>query len=70
MVSDWLAAAAGLGGPIRVRTGREDYDGVFADLDDDGRLIAMTAGGQRIVQAGDVFLLERPGGGAAGGNQD
>lgn len=67
---DWLAAAAGLGGPIRVRTGREDYDAIFSDLDEHGRLVASTPTGQRIVQAGDVFLLDRPGMTPADGNQD
>lgn len=67
---DWLAAAAGLGGPIRVRTGREEFDAVFSALDEQGRLIAATPVGERIVQAGDVFLLDRSGASATGGNQD
>lgn len=67
---DWLAAAAGLGGPIRVRTGREEFDAVFSALDEQGRLIAATPTGERIVQAGDVFLLDRSGALAPGGNQD
>jgi len=54
---DWLAHAHGFGGPLRVATLAETFEGTFAGLDDTGRLIVETAGGVRTVSAGDVFPL-------------
>jgi len=52
----WLARAAGVGKPIRVRLEREELAGRFAALDTDGALLLDTAAGRRRVTAGDVFL--------------
>lgn len=63
----WLAGAAGLGGPIRVNLPRETLEGQFETIDAGGRLVLATSIGQRIIDAGDVFLprdgatiLEKP----------
>jgi BirA family biotin operon repressor/biotin-[acetyl-CoA-carboxylase] ligase len=56
----WLARAAGLGAPIRVRLPREEIDGVFGGLDDDGTLLLTLPGGAvRPVRSGEVFFSER-----------
>jgi BirA family biotin operon repressor/biotin-[acetyl-CoA-carboxylase] ligase len=53
----WLAGAAGLGGPIRVTLARgETLEGRFETIDAGGRLVLATSIGQRIIDAGDVFL--------------
>lgn len=53
----WLARAAGLRGPIRVRLPKEEFEGTFRDLDSDGSLIVELPGGAlRHVTAGEVFL--------------
>jgi BirA family biotin operon repressor/biotin-[acetyl-CoA-carboxylase] ligase len=52
----WLARAARLGEAIRVRTGAESLEGIFAALDDEGCLVLNCAGGTRRISAGDVFL--------------
>jgi BirA family biotin operon repressor/biotin-[acetyl-CoA-carboxylase] ligase len=54
---DWLAAAFGLGQPLRVATLDESFEAVFEGVDAAGRLIAVTPGGRRLVSAGDVFPL-------------
>jgi BirA family biotin operon repressor/biotin-[acetyl-CoA-carboxylase] ligase len=56
----WLARAAGLGAPIRVRLPREEIAGVFGGLDDDGTLLLTLPGGAvRPVRSGEVFFSER-----------
>lgn len=52
----WLARAARLGEPIRVRLANETLDGTFSALDDQGCLVLTGAGGARRISAGDVFL--------------
>lgn len=53
----WLARAGGLGGAIRVRLPREEFTGIFRDLDGNGSLIVEQTGGVlRTVTAGEVFL--------------
>jgi BirA family biotin operon repressor/biotin-[acetyl-CoA-carboxylase] ligase len=53
----WLARAGGLGGAIRVRLPREEFTGIFRDLDGNGSLIVEKTGGVlRTVTAGEVFL--------------
>jgi BirA family transcriptional regulator, biotin operon repressor / biotin---[acetyl-CoA-carboxylase] ligase len=53
----WLARAAGLNGPIRVRLPREEFTGTFRDLDDNGSLLVEQADGTlRTITAGEVFL--------------
>ena len=57
----WLARAAGLGQPIRVRLENRSLEGVFNGLDADGALLLHSAGqgskepAQRIT-AGDIFF--------------
>jgi BirA family biotin operon repressor/biotin-[acetyl-CoA-carboxylase] ligase len=56
--ADWLARAAGLGAPIRVRLGDRELSGHFETLDGAGRLVLRGADGtDEIVSAGDVFPL-------------
>lgn len=52
----WLNAAHGLGGPVVVRLSDGAFTARFADLDNDGALIAETPDGIRRVTAGDVFF--------------
>lgn len=53
---DWLEHAARLGDVIVARTGTEELVGVFETVDQDGSLVLMTAEGQRIIPAADVFF--------------
>jgi BirA family transcriptional regulator, biotin operon repressor / biotin---[acetyl-CoA-carboxylase] ligase len=55
----WLAHAAHLGQRIRIRQGDAALEGVFCDIDGDGRLILDTGGGLARVAAGDVFPLDK-----------
>jgi BirA family biotin operon repressor/biotin-[acetyl-CoA-carboxylase] ligase len=52
----WLARAEGLGGPVRAAVGSTWLEGVFEDLDADGGLVMMTAGGRRTIRSGEVFF--------------
>lgn len=52
----WLARAAGLGEPIRVRLMDREMNGVFEDLDEDGALLLRQPDGLARVTAGDVFF--------------
>lgn len=52
----WLSHAAGLGREIKVTLPRETIEGRFESIDANGRLILSTLDGERIVEAGDVFL--------------
>jgi BirA family biotin operon repressor/biotin-[acetyl-CoA-carboxylase] ligase len=53
----WLAHAAGLGQPVRVRLAKETINGTFEGLDETGGLIVATeSGDRRTVTAGDVFF--------------
>lgn len=56
----WLARAAGLGQPIRVRLESRTLDGTFGGLDEDGALLLHTAGSAALdplrITAGDVFF--------------
>jgi biotin-[acetyl-CoA-carboxylase] ligase BirA-like protein len=55
----WLSRAAHLGQPIRVKQGESQIEGIFLDLDADGRLVLETSGGTARVEAGDVFPLDK-----------
>jgi BirA family biotin operon repressor/biotin-[acetyl-CoA-carboxylase] ligase len=58
--ADWLARAAGLGKPIRVRSGDGEIAGQFDTIDETGRLVLRLADGtMQTVAAGDVFLAAR-----------
>ncbi len=50
-----MARARGIGDAIRVRLEGETLEGRFLDLDEDGALLLVTAGGHRRIAAGEVF---------------
>jgi len=53
----WLARAAGLGGPVSVQSGSTTIDGIFDTIDETGCLIVRTSDGRRVpVSAGDVYF--------------
>lgn len=53
----WLSRAQGLGQRIRVRLAKEEFRGVFRDVDDTGALVLGLPGGlERTVSAGEVFF--------------
>jgi BirA family biotin operon repressor/biotin-[acetyl-CoA-carboxylase] ligase len=55
--TDWLARAAGIGKPIRVRSGDSELSGTFETIDESGRLVLRAADGtMQTLAAGDVFL--------------
>ena len=62
----WLGAALGLGGPIRVALGQRTVEGVFETIDPHGRLVVLTANGSVSIDAGDVLLGPRQGAGDRG----
>jgi BirA family transcriptional regulator, biotin operon repressor / biotin---[acetyl-CoA-carboxylase] ligase len=51
----WLARAGGLGEPIIVRRADGSRQGLFRDLDPEGRLLLEEPGGVVAIEAGDVF---------------
>ncbi len=56
--ADWLAHAAGVGAPIRVRLPGRELKGRFAGLDDTGHLLLEQAGGTvEAIAAGEVHAL-------------
>ncbi len=55
----WLAHAAHLGRSISVRRDDRTVDGVFRDIDPDGRLILDADGTTVRIDAGDVFPLDK-----------
>jgi BirA family biotin operon repressor/biotin-[acetyl-CoA-carboxylase] ligase len=58
--ADWLARAAGLGKPIRVKSGDGEIAGQFDTIDESGRLVLRLGDGtMQVVAAGDVFLAAR-----------
>ena len=58
--ADWLARAAGIGKPIRVKSGDGELAGQFDTIDATGRLVLRLADGtMQTVAAGDVFLAAR-----------
>jgi BirA family transcriptional regulator, biotin operon repressor / biotin---[acetyl-CoA-carboxylase] ligase len=63
ILSDWLAAAHGVGGEISVRNSDREKRGRFAGLDEAGRLLLeLPDGTVERIAAGDVFLFNRRGG--------
>lgn len=52
----WLAHAAKIGEPIRARTGKDTFHGVFETIDAQGNLILATATGPMAVPAAEVFF--------------
>jgi BirA family biotin operon repressor/biotin-[acetyl-CoA-carboxylase] ligase len=57
---EWLAAAAGLGGPIVVAAPRGMRAGVFEGLDARGRLLLRSADGVETFESADLTLLPSP----------
>ena len=58
--ADWLARAAGIGKPIRVKTGTARSTAEFDGIDETGRLVLRLGDGtMQAVAAGDVFWLAR-----------
>jgi len=53
---DWLRHAAKLGEPIKARTGRATFTGIFDTVDMDGNLILSTPEGQKVIPAAEVFF--------------
>jgi BirA family biotin operon repressor/biotin-[acetyl-CoA-carboxylase] ligase len=51
----WLARAAFLGEPIRVRLDSAAFDGRFLDIDEEGTLLLEEAGCRRHISVGEVF---------------
>jgi BirA family transcriptional regulator, biotin operon repressor / biotin---[acetyl-CoA-carboxylase] ligase len=62
--AQWLAGAAGIGGPIRLATTRGSREGRFEGLDASGRLMMRTEGGLETIEAADLILMPRPDDGA------
>ena len=56
----WLAQALPRGTPLSVAGSPGRRHGIFETIDDRGRLVLATDDGLATVDAGDVFLLERP----------
>jgi BirA family transcriptional regulator, biotin operon repressor / biotin---[acetyl-CoA-carboxylase] ligase len=52
----WMAAAQGLGQPIVIRDPKSERQGLFAGLDDSGRLLLDEDGCVAPVTTGDVFF--------------
>jgi BirA family transcriptional regulator, biotin operon repressor / biotin---[acetyl-CoA-carboxylase] ligase len=66
--ADWLARAAGLGGPMRVALPEGERAGRFETIDTRGRLILKLADGTtETITAGDVFAFSSEGRAAAAG---
>ena len=55
----WLTHAAHMGQSIRVRQGETSLEGIFCDIDMEGRLLLETSGGLARIDAGDVFPLDK-----------
>jgi BirA family biotin operon repressor/biotin-[acetyl-CoA-carboxylase] ligase len=62
----WLECAAGLGGPVSVRSGGSTISGVFDTIDETGCMIVATSDGRRMpISAGDVYFGATASAGAA-----
>ena len=57
LLADWRRCAAGIGGPVRVRTPSGVVAGIAEDVRDDGALLVRTDAGVTPVLAGDVQLV-------------
>jgi biotin-(acetyl-CoA carboxylase) ligase len=54
---EWLASAAGLGGPIHVSGPRGARGGVFEGIDLQGRLLMRSGDSVEIVESADLTLI-------------
>lgn len=52
----WMARAARLGETIRARTAREEWHGIFREVDAAGQLVLDTAKGRVSIPAADVYF--------------
>jgi len=59
----WLQRAHGLHEPILVRLENETFEGVFANMDENGALVVEQNGNDRLVTVGDVFPVKTGTGG-------
>jgi BirA family transcriptional regulator, biotin operon repressor / biotin---[acetyl-CoA-carboxylase] ligase len=59
----WLQRAHGLHEPILVRLENETFEGVFANMDENGALVLEQNGIDRLVTVGDVFPVNTGTGG-------
>jgi len=58
--ADWISRAAGIGKPVRVKTGDGEVAGTFEAIDANGRLVLRLADGtMQTIAAGDVFVTTR-----------
>jgi BirA family biotin operon repressor/biotin-[acetyl-CoA-carboxylase] ligase len=55
--AQWLAAAAGLGQPMRATTAAGAREGLFEGLDERGRLLLRTRNAIETIEAADIALL-------------
>jgi BirA family biotin operon repressor/biotin-[acetyl-CoA-carboxylase] ligase len=65
----WLAAAAGVGGPIRVSNAKGAREGKFRGLDARGRLLLERGGAVEIVESADLTLISAAACGTEGAPQ-
>ncbi len=52
---DWLAHAARLGQGLKARLPDREISGIFRTVDDQGRLVLETTGGEHRIAAADIF---------------
>ncbi len=58
--TDWLARAAGVGKPVRIKTADRELAGLFEGMDGSGRLVLrLPDGTMQAVAAGDVHITAR-----------
>lgn len=56
----WLGRATGIGAPVTVRLPDSVREGVFRDIDDEGRLVlGLPGGGTTLITAGEIFFRQR-----------
>lgn len=55
----WLDHAARLGEVITARTMRDEWIGVFEDIDHDGNLILATSEGRKVISAADIYFDQK-----------
>ena len=53
---EWLASASHLGKIIKADIGREQYEGYFESIDENGNLVLLTMGGKRVIPAADIYF--------------
>lgn len=54
----WLARAVGQGGAVEITLHDRKMNGVFETIDEQGRMLVMTANGPMALDAGDVRILQ------------